>query len=146
MPKMISVLRKLRERFSLNRRVSTFPDPGEYEAMSKKMTVLYAEFLLYRLWYYYRNENSLYEFPPVNIRTESNPYYVDALKIDETPMKGEEVETFLETAKCCKIKLRRQGGLSTGFEDVLVFRPNELKRLADELERRRHPGPERRKK
>ena len=145
MPKMISVLRKLRERFSLNRRVSTFPDPGEYEAMSKKMTVLYAEFLLYRLWYYYRNENSLYEFPPVNIRTESNPYYVDALKVDETPMRGDEVETFLETAKCCKIRLRRQSGLSSVFDDVLVFRPNELKRLADELERR-HSGPDRQRK
>ena len=145
MSKMISALRNLRERFSLNRRVSTFPDPGEYEAMSKKMTVLYAEFLLCRIWYYNRNGDSLYEFPPVNIRTESNPYYVDALKVDETPMRGDEVEMFLETAKCCKIKLRRRSGLSTGFDDVLVFRPNELKRLADELERR-HSGPDRQRK
>lgn len=106
----------------------------EQETTQKTQERLYAEYILFRLWFFKKDTNGIYEFEPVNIRTEDNPYYIDAITYDMAETSEENASIFASTASNEKLMLRGWNkNVKRAFGNSTCYRTYELKRLIKEL-------------
>ena len=104
------------------------------EIEQKTKERLYAEYLLFRLWFQNKDANGMYQFEPVNIRTGNNPYYVDALKYDTSEISEGNAALFASTASNDKLLLRGWSEKVTKeFGESTCYKTYELNRIVKAL-------------
>lgn len=95
------------------------------------------EFSLYRYWYCNKGKDGIYSFDPVNIRSEKNPYYIDAIEYDTSP-RSEGSLACLAVGNNDKLMFHgyRENKEEGDFIKGPCFKTEELKRILMELQSR----------
>lgn len=98
---------------------------------------LYVEFLLIRLWFKNKKEDSVYSFEPVNIRTEENPYWINGIKYDMSERSNCSAAILYSTATDDKLLIRSfhkdEDYTRTSFDPACCFKTHELQQLVSTL-------------
>lgn len=95
---------------------------------------LLTEFMIFQYWFLNKDKDSIYSFDPVNIRTERNPYYIDAIKYDTSP-RSEGSLACLTTGNNDKIMFHcyRENRDNGDYGEAPCFKTEELKRVLKEF-------------
>lgn len=99
---------------------------------------LSVEHLLLAEWFALKKEDGVFSFPPVNLRSEENPFQVDAIKYDASERSEDSLAVLTSVASDDKLLVRHVGEGDGAFQSIVAFKTCELQKLQQTLETQRY--------
>lgn len=105
------------------------PDIYDYNEMERR----YLEFRLIRYWSKNKNADGIFEFEPINVRQDTNPFFIDAIKYDTSSRDKCSLMVLVSSASDDKLMFRPHCKEPMPFIEAPCFKTRELRLLVRRL-------------